>query len=375
MSFRQRVLRPVVGIYYCNWSIYADDNCTPNKFPCLVPFDNITHIYYAFFTIDQKTGQVKSNDENADFRVKRDFVFRGKLFRVKGLNNEFVACINAMPHGNRPKLIMSVGGYEDSENFTHIIKDGRKTFNFVKSCINFMKRYHFDGIDIDWEYPDDKSQGTKFAQLLSLLYKDCSITVPRLVISVASPACEDQLQNYKLSIMERYVDYFNVMAYDFTGPWSDKVGHLANIFSTSTSDSSCDKLISLYLKEGVPAGKLILGIPLYGRLFFNTEGFDQTFETCTNEEYKEGTISLTQLLDFEIEADYDDTSGACFYYDSKRRIFITFDDSMMIEFKADFIKSRQLAGGFFWESSCDFSYKSDHSHVSLFAKIMKEKFA
>lgn len=68
------------------------------------------------------------------------------------------------------------------------------------------------------------------------------------------------------------------MAYDFAGTWSSRATHQANILPTKQTDASVDQAVSFYLSQGVPSGKLVLGMPLYARAFANTKGLGQSFQ-------------------------------------------------------------------------------------------------
>jgi chitinase len=70
---------------------------------------------------------------------------------------------------------------------------------------------------------------------------------------------------------------WNLMAYDFSGTWSQRATHQANLFSTEVSETSVDAAVSYYLSQGVAPGKLVMGMPLYARAFAGTNGLGQPF--------------------------------------------------------------------------------------------------
>ncbi|KAI5245603.1 hypothetical protein E4T42_06732 [Aureobasidium subglaciale] len=77
--------------------------------------------------------------------------------------------------------------------------------------------------------------------------------------------------------MDRYVDFWNPMAYDFAGPWSSVAGHQTNIFlsksNTTSTPFDADAAVTYYTgSAGIMSQKIVLGIPLYGRVFAHTAG-------------------------------------------------------------------------------------------------------
>lgn len=75
-----------------------------------------------------------------------------------------------------------------------------------------------------------------------------------------------------------HLDLWNLMAYDFSGTWSQRATHQANLFSTPATDASVDSAIGFYNSQGVAPSKLVLGMPLYARAFANTDGIGQPFQ-------------------------------------------------------------------------------------------------
>lgn len=75
-----------------------------------------------------------------------------------------------------------------------------------------------------------------------------------------------------------YLDMWNLMAYDFSGTWSETATHQANLFPTSVTFASVDSAIHFYTSQGVSPGKLVMGMPLYARAFAHTDGLGSKFK-------------------------------------------------------------------------------------------------
>ena len=92
--------------------------------------------------------------------------------------------------------------------------------------------------------------------------------------------------------MNDYIDTWNLIAYDYAGSWSSLIGHDANLYP-STSDPnatpfSTDRAIIDYMAAGIPPNKIIVGIPLYGRLFEGTNGLGQSFNSIGSGSWENG---------------------------------------------------------------------------------------
>lgn len=100
---------------------------------------------------------------------------------------------------------------------------------------------------------------------------------PRLLLTAAVPVGPDNINGgYDVPAVASYLDFINVMAYDFHGKWENTVGHNAPLFSPSSDSEwrkqlSVDHASNLWVRLGAPREKLIIGMPTYGRSFQLTD--------------------------------------------------------------------------------------------------------
>ncbi|GMF85852.1 unnamed protein product [Aspergillus oryzae] len=160
-----------------------------------------------------------------------------------------------------------------------------------------------------------------------------------------------------MSEMDQYLDFWNLMAYDYVGRWANTTGHAANLYPNTsnpeTTPANTDDAIKYYTSNGVPAEKIVLGMPLYGRSFINTTGLGQPYvEVGTGMgdpgvwHYKVLPLANAKVVELP-------RTGASYSYDEKNKMYVSYDTVNMTKVKAGYIKMKGLAGGMWWETSMD----------------------
>ncbi|KAK6458090.1 chitinase endochitinase 1 precursor [Scheffersomyces xylosifermentans] len=334
-------------IYFTNWSVYQRKH-----FATDIPIDHITHIFYAFITIDPDSGSVKFTDEWCDIQLplpspkdptKEVTGSIQQLFELKQINR-------------RLKVVMSIGGYGTEHLFQAVTSDANKLNNFVNSAIGFVKEYGFDGIDIDWEYPKNSQECAYLVQILSKLRSQLDTISPDLVLTIASPAGEENVAALNLREIDKYLSFWNVMCYDFCGEsWSTRTGYHSNLFgSNGDNNLSASNVIEKYISSGVHSDKLVLGMPMYGRVFHGAQS--QAIGEHFSKE-RLGTAVESDTIDYKKlpigEEHFDSKAGSAMCYDSSSKQLIVYDDANSARMKAIFTHSSKLGGGMWWDSCGD----------------------
>jgi chitinase len=367
----------VVAAYFASWDKYGLYRVRDIELIA----DTLTHVMYAFAKPNTETGTCDLHDPWAD--VGANFEHRKK---VGGHFGELLQLKKKYPH---LKILLSVGGGTYSKNLLEIAKQGLSK-QFVDSAVQLLDCYEyeyehsehgsdglhtfeypelFDGLDLDWEWSGTSvmSDHVKlFAQMVQLFAQALKKRSKNDLFTCALQAHPKIIESLSVSSIAKYVDWFHIMAYDFGGASAPGVSFNAPICNPWSS-YSIDGTMSLLMKLGVSPAKLILGIPLYGQVYDQTqEKIGSTFARTA----KTGALTYAQIKELYLDnpdctKKWHKKSHVPYAYCPHDEIFVSYDDERSVAVKVLYAKEKLLKGVVFWRLSGD---DKDHSLVKA-AKI------
>ncbi|KAL2214326.1 endochitinase [Sarocladium strictum] len=343
------------AVYFTNWGIYGR-----NYQPADLPASQISHVLFSFLNL-RADGTVYSGDTYADLEKH----YPDDSWNDVG-NNAYgcVKQLYLLKKSNRHlKTMLSIGGWTWSVNFPAAAASASTRATFAKSSVTLMKDWGFDGIDVDWEYPESETEAANMILLLQAVrdeldaYSKEHANGYHFQLSIAAPAGPDKYGLLKLAELGSLLDHINLMAYDFAGSFSDYAGHQANLYpnpgNPNSTPFSTDVAVQAYLDGGVPSEKLVLGMPIYGRGYTGTEGLGKPFSGIGEGDWEAGIWDYKSLPRSGATVEYDDVAHASYSWDPSTKELISFDTPEMISEKVNYLKGLGLGGSMFWEASGD----------------------
>lgn len=310
--------RRVIG-YFTSWR--AGDDPQASYLVKDIPWEQLTHINYAFVSIGAD-GNVNIGNVNDPTNPAVGMEWNGvEIDPSLGFKGHFGALATAKAkHG--VKTLISIGGW--AETGGHFGVDGKRVADggfytmttnadgsinhagiqkFADSAVAMMKKYKFDGLDIDYEYPtsmagagnpDDKAFMEPRRQYLWASYQELMKVLRQkldqasaqdgihYMLTIAAPSSGYLLRGMETFDVTKYLDYVNIMSYDLHGAWNDHVGHNAALYDTGKdSELAMWNVYGTaayggigylntdwayhYFRGSMPAGRINIGVPYYTR--------------------------------------------------------------------------------------------------------------
>ena len=387
--------------YFVNYAIYDRKHTLQDDVARYI--DNIDYLIYAFAIPDasQETldffrwsGSVKTDEEIEVFLNSHDLPARAgfndpwgdfqKQFTATGdIKGNIGELIKLKKEHPSLKVILSVGGWTYRILFKRFAEEG-KLDQLARSCVDILSHTTidgkeltydvFDGIDIDWEWAGGiltREEADAYVYLMEKLRQEIDKSGKDYLLLTAlqaGPALYKGDTAIDFKRLHKVCNAINMMTYDFHGPWDKETGFNAPLDGKDASDVLCDTAaVDGFLKAGVPANKLLLGVPFYGRNYAGVpatnNGLYQTFSGPGPGKYEPGSVYYCDIkkefLSNETtgKAGYNyywsDTQKVPWLYNPAQKIFLSYDNPRSLVLKTKFAKDKGLAGIMYWETCGD----------------------
>jgi len=280
--------------------------------------------------------------------------------------------------GRNPHLLilLSVGGWSGSAYFSDLAATAEARRKFSASCMELVKKYGFDGLDIDWEYPvtggkptDHKRMSDKenFVLLLEQLRSDLDALEKgrHPLLTIASTCYHAHLGDLATGGLARVLDWFNIMCYDMNEMEPKLTFHHSGLFASETSRkavgdakyANCDAAVQWYLDQGVPAAKIVLGVPFYGQIWSDVSDVNHgLYQRFGGRPVEDGVLSFREIDESYLaiySRQWDDEAKVPWLYSRKTKAMISYEDAESLTAKADYVLKKDLAGIMFWDIAQD----------------------
>ena len=271
-------------------------------------------------------------------------------------------------------LGFALGGWTLSDEFSTAFatQDGRD--RFAVDVVDIFQTYEFfNTVDFDWEYPggggasgnaSSSDDGVNFALVLEQLRGQLDGLEEQAggnyEISIATAGGEEKLANLNIAGIDPYVDFYNVMTYDFHGGWENQTGHQAAM-TGDVKNYDVTSAVSVFEEAGVELNKVVLGAPAYTRAWGGvTDGGSFGYQQSGTGAEAEGSFEagvydykdiVTDVITGQTDLYWDDDSKAAFTYDGDE--WSSIETTATIAGKAAYVQEKDLGGMMFWALSND----------------------
>lgn len=296
----------------------------------------------------------------------------GRMVAGFAHDTENLALLTALKQQN-PSLtvLISVGGWLWSTHFSDVALTEQSRQVFIQSAMDFINLHGLDGLDVDWEYPgmagsshafrsEDKQNFTLLLKEIRVRFdKESARTHKRLYLTIAAGSDSDYLDHTEMEKVQRYVDTVNLMTYDYYEAGSDALtGNHAPLFTDpeDPKKDSADASVRAFEDAGVPATKILLGVPFYGRQWGQVKnihhGLFQPGKPASGS-YATYSSIADSLLNHGYTRYWDSSSSVPFLYSEAGEIFVSYEDPESIAAKCNYALTHKLGGVMFWEYQND----------------------
>ncbi|MVN20480.1 glycoside hydrolase family 18 protein [Mucilaginibacter arboris] len=324
-------------------------------------YKNLTHIILSFMEPVSATDPALRYHGPEDVFAKYDL--KEKTFFG------FASRLIAEAHKNKVKVILGLCGGNDlhASDLKGLFADDKLRSSFIQNVLATCVKYHFDGVDLDYEYPGSKQEGegiTKFTrELRDAVDKSNKLDHGRpFTITLACPKLDALGQWYDFAALTHYCDWFNIMTYGYEASFTKFAGFNCPLYPAPEAiaagrNISVDQSMYEYfhLQRKVPLDKLVVGLGFYGWLH-------QDYTRLYGAKSASISLSYADIVQNYLNApgwvyNWSDASKVPYLTNEKNKEMITYDDAISIGIKCNYAIEKGFRGVMIWELSRGYLYR------------------
>ena len=302
----------VIMGYYPSWDKAAYGHT-------VIPFENLTHIAHAFAWPDAAGNLV----------VPADLLY---------------PALNTAARAAGVKMILSLGGWGNCAGFPGMAGSAANRTRFIGQLVDFCKANAYDGVDIDWEFVEGDQQKADFVLFIEALAASFKAQSPALLLTMAAPSGNYYGRWIDFERLADDFDYIGFMTYDYHGTWSDHSGHNSPLYAWgSDACGSLDETYAYARSRQVPAAKLLVGVPFFGRSF-DCGGLSLPFTVSEGWDHKD----IADLPAADWARVWDGQAQVPYKRRANGAMIICYDDPSSVSLKCQYVKDKASAGVIIW---------------------------
>ncbi len=337
----------------------------------------LTEINYAFGRVADNQCQIADREAALDHVYSAAESVDGSADpagdnQLRGIFHQFQELKQKYPN---LKIVVSFGGWGQSDGFSSAVEPEHLQ-EFVRSCVQTFIAGHFapgiegprifDGIDIDWEYPVEggvmpgrPEDTANFTAMAVEFRRQLDGIRPGLLLTAALPAPAELYKNFELKKIIVSMDYLSIMAYDLHWNSVPQTFLHSPLFHDPADPSKPpldirygDYAVRGFLQAGVPAQKILLGVPFYGKGWTGVQDVNHgLYQSATGPATADGSYRALKSLTGVVDRKYYKKAVSCSVWNGGN--FWSYDCPEAVREKMKYIRHHHLAGVMFWELSHD----------------------
>ena len=302
-----------------------------------LPLDKLTHVFHAFILPSADGGLI----------VPPEFL-EPRLINLARQKNV--------------RVIVSIGGENEEADaaFRTVAASADLRRKLVRNLERFCRNNGYDGVDLDWEFPRSEEDSRNEVLLVKTLREEFNSSpapAPKWLITKASAAGSWFGQWSDYEGLARYVDFFNVMTYDFHGEWTGHSGHNAALLpgrDTVDPESSCEGTLAYMTgARKVHPSRIMLGLAFYGYRFPKSRALFDDCQGDSSTVYMNYNEIVPYLTDRTWAKKWDASSLNPYMESTAGQGVVVYDDERSLREKVKFAWQGGLGGVFIWDITAD----------------------